>query len=117
MRKDNLQCFTKVVVETFYEYIISLMRKISNSLTPTIARISVKFERHLKMYVEAIYTGSIYIAQMYAYISIAEIRKVFKLPAIDYINNPLYSVGLSLTLLIYLKRVCVMYINFLLSVC
>lgn len=69
------------------------------------------------MYVEAIYTGSIYIAQMYAYIYIEEIRKVFKLPAIDYINKPLYWIGLSLTLLICLKRVSVMYINFLLSEC
>lgn len=71
MRKDNLQCFTKVVVETFYEYIVCLMRNIykfiSTKCCVYIGEVWKTFENVRRSYIYVIYLYStnvcIYILQ------------------------------------------------------
>lgn len=62
MRKDNLQCFTKVVVETFYEYIVCLMRNIYKFINTNccvyIGEVWKTFENVRRSYIYVIYLYS-----------------------------------------------------------
>lgn len=62
MRKDNLQCCTKVLVETFYEYIMCLMwniyKFISTNCRVYIGEIWKTFENACRSYIYVIYLYS-----------------------------------------------------------
>lgn len=62
MRKDNLQCFTKVVVETFYKYTMRLMRNICKFINISyrlyIGEVWKTFENVRRSYIYGIYLYS-----------------------------------------------------------